>query len=66
MFLLATLRCGILELKLVTGRYNETKLEDRLCDICTCNSNEIKQVTLIPSGVLCTTNHELKIKKIEI
>jgi len=32
--LLAKFRCGILQLKIETGRFNQTKLEDRLCDIC--------------------------------
>jgi len=38
--LLAKFRCGILQLKIETGRFNQTKLEDRLCDIC--NNDEIE------------------------
>ena len=32
--LLAKFRCGILQLKVETGRFNNTKLEERLCDVC--------------------------------
>jgi 23S rRNA-/tRNA-specific pseudouridylate synthase len=32
--LLAKFRCGILQLRIETGRFNQTKLEDRTCQIC--------------------------------
>jgi len=32
--LIAKLRCGILQLNVELGRFNQTKLEDRLCKIC--------------------------------
>ena len=38
--LLAQLRLGILPLHIETGRYNQTAVEDRLCNIC--NSNEVE------------------------
>ena len=38
--LLAKLRCGILQLHIETGRFNQTKLEDRKCNIC--NNNEVE------------------------
>ena len=28
------LRCGILKLKIETGRFNNTLLENRICDLC--------------------------------
>ena len=37
---LAQIRFGILKLRVETGRFNNTKLEDRLCQIC--NQNEIE------------------------
>ena len=38
--LIAKFRCGILQLHIETGRFNNTKLEERLCQIC--NSNTIE------------------------
>ena len=38
--LLAKFRAGILQLHIETGRYNGTKLEDRLCNMCDDNSVE--------------------------
>ena len=38
--LLAKFRCGILQLHIETGRFSNTKLEERLC--CICNNNEIE------------------------
>ena len=32
--LLAKFRCGILQLRIETGRFNNTKLEERTCEIC--------------------------------
>ena len=32
--LLAKFRCGILQLKIETGRFDNTKLEDRICEFC--------------------------------
>ena len=33
-YLLAYLRIGILPLKLETGRYNNVRVEDRICELC--------------------------------
>ena len=38
--ILAKYRCGILQLHIETGRFNNTKLEDRLCKICNDNNIE--------------------------
>ena len=38
--LLAKFRCGILQLKIETGRLNQLKVEQQLCDFC--NDNEIE------------------------
>jgi hypothetical protein len=38
--MLARFRCGILQLKIETGRFNQTKLEDRLCEFCHLNEIE--------------------------
>jgi len=38
--LLAKFRCGILQLRIETGRFNQTKLEERTCEIC--NTPEIE------------------------
>ena len=35
--ILAKFRCGILQLHVESGRFNNTKLEDRLCKICNQN-----------------------------
>ena len=35
--LLAKFRCGILQLHIESGRFNQTKLEDRICKICDHN-----------------------------
>jgi len=32
--LIAKLRCGILQLNVELGRFNQTRLGDRLCNIC--------------------------------
>ena len=32
--LIAKFRCGILQLNVELGRFNQTRLEDRLCKIC--------------------------------
>ena len=32
--LFAKFRCGILQLRIETGRFNNTKLEDRICELC--------------------------------
>ena len=36
----AKFRCGILQLHVETGRFNQTKLEDRICQLCNLNSIE--------------------------
>ena len=38
--LLAKFRCGILQLKVETGRFNNIKLEERLCNVCDLNEIE--------------------------
>ena len=38
--MIAKLRSGILQLHVETGRYNQTKIVDRICNIC--NSGEIE------------------------
>lgn len=38
--LIAKLRCGILQLHVETGRYNQVKLEDRICSLCQQNAVE--------------------------
>ena len=38
--ILAKFRCSILQLRIKTGRFNNTKLKDRICQICTDNSIE--------------------------
>ena len=32
--LLAKFRCGILQLRIETGRFDQTKVEDRICELC--------------------------------
>ena len=38
--LLAKFRCGILQLHIETGRFNQTKLPDRICNICNTGNIE--------------------------
>ena len=38
--MLAQLRCGILPIAIETGRFTNTKLEERICTLCTSNSIE--------------------------
>ena len=38
--ILAKFRCGILQLHIETGRFNNTKLEDRVCSMCETNNIE--------------------------
>ena len=38
--ILAKFRCGILQLHIETGRFNDTNLEDRVCSMCETNSIE--------------------------
>lgn len=38
--LITQLRCGMLPIRLETGRYNNEDLEDRVCEICDCGEIE--------------------------
>lgn len=48
--LVAKLRCGILQLHIESGRFNQTPLEERTCEICQSNSveDEIHFVCVCP------------------
>ena len=44
---LAQFRCGILPLRIETGRYSGEKVEERVCDFCTSNATEYEKHFLL-------------------
>ena len=52
--LIAKLRCGILQLHVESGRFNQTPLQDRICQIC--NNGQIEDV--IHFICTCTSYHD--------
>ena len=55
--LFAKFRCGILQLRIETGRFNNTKLEERTCELC--NSQEIEDE--LHFLCVCVTYEDLRV-----
>ena len=61
----AKIRCGILQLRIESGRYNNINVEDRICELCSLNEIEDEQHFVCSCTLYSVLREELYAKIVE-